>query len=384
MASISHLRVIARPLLVISTFTLALIVWLNLNVSNVTNSIFDYGNPSKIQLTLTDSASLLEPISQKTRGNKQDQNLSEVAVNESSQPSVAHQSPSVTQLCPLISPELVGWTNISLEKINTIRNEAEMELIEAGLEAGGRYQPKDCQSRHKVAIVVPYRDRKDHLTVFLRYLHPFLQRQQLNYVIIVVEQSNSSSFNRGMLMNIGFNEAQLQEEFHCFIFHDVDFLPEDDGNPYTCPQEGKPRQMSFSIDYWDNYKPTPASHFGGVTAFSTNDFRKINGFSNSFWGWGGEDDQLYQRVRFNKLIVTRAYEDQPSLVRLVRYKTLSHKKAEPNPERKLVLKEGSVRFQTDGLNDLRYNRLSFELKPLYTHIIVDIQPYGGRNMSSVL
>lgn len=106
MASISHLRVIARPLLVISTFTLALIVWLNLNVSNVTNSIFDYGNPSKIQLTLTDSASLLEPISQKTRGNKQDQNLSEVAVNESSQPSVAHQSPSVTQLCPLISPEL--------------------------------------------------------------------------------------------------------------------------------------------------------------------------------------------------------------------------------------------------------------------------------------
>ncbi|XP_059352980.1 beta-1,4-N-acetylgalactosaminyltransferase bre-4-like [Daphnia carinata] len=100
--------------------------------------------------------------------------------------------------------------------------------------------------------MVPYRDRKDHLTVYLRYLHPFLQRQQLNYVIIVVEQSNSSSFNRGMLMNIGFNEAQLKENFQCFIFHDVDFLPEDDSNPYTCPQAGKPRQMSFSIDYWDN------------------------------------------------------------------------------------------------------------------------------------
>jgi hypothetical protein len=25
-------------------------------------------------------------------------------------------------------------------------------------------------------------------------------------------------------MNIGFNEAQLQETFQCFIFHDVDFL----------------------------------------------------------------------------------------------------------------------------------------------------------------
>ncbi len=57
-----------------------------------------------------------------------------------------------------------------------------------------------------------------------------------------------------MLMNIGFKEAQLLETHQCFIFHDVDFLPEDDGNPYTCPEDGKPRQMSFSIDYWDNYR----------------------------------------------------------------------------------------------------------------------------------
>lgn len=64
-----------------------------------------------------------------------------------------------------------------------------------------------------------------------------------------------SPFNRGMLMNIGFKEAQLlQEEYHCFILHDVDMLPEHDSNPYTCPEDGKPRQMAFSIDYWNNYK----------------------------------------------------------------------------------------------------------------------------------
>jgi hypothetical protein len=57
-----------------------------------------------------------------------------------------------------------------------------------------------------------------------------------------------------MLMNIGFKEAQLlQENFQCFIFHDVDLLPEYDGNPYTCPEDGKPRQMAFSVDSW-NYK----------------------------------------------------------------------------------------------------------------------------------
>ena len=87
----------------------------------------------------------------------------------------------------------VGWINISSETKETLLKEDEMtvelKMKEAGLKMGGKYEPETCQYRNKVAIVVPYRDRKDHLTVFLRYLHPFLQRQQLNYVIIVVEQS---------------------------------------------------------------------------------------------------------------------------------------------------------------------------------------------------
>ncbi len=56
---------------------------------------------------------------------------------------------------------------------------------------GGKYEPAECQSRNRIAIVVPYRNRADHLAVFLRYMHPFLQRQQLSYIIIVVEQSDS-------------------------------------------------------------------------------------------------------------------------------------------------------------------------------------------------
>ena len=64
-----------------------------------------------------------------------------------------------------------------------------------------------------------------------------------------------SAFNRGMLINIGFKEVQqLGEQFPCVILHDVDMLPEDDGNSYTCAEEGKPRQMAYSIDYAANYK----------------------------------------------------------------------------------------------------------------------------------
>jgi len=35
--------------------------------------------------------------------------------------------------------------------------------------------------------------------------------------------------------------------------------------------------------------------FGGVTAFKAEHFELVNGFSNQFYGWGGEDDDMYNR-----------------------------------------------------------------------------------------
>jgi hypothetical protein len=89
---------------------------------------------------------------------------------------------------------IVGWTNISLLAGVSNNHEAVLDvatLESAGLKSGGRYEPKECISMHKIAIIVPYRNRIEHLTLFLRYMHPFLQRQQLNYTIFIVEQSES-------------------------------------------------------------------------------------------------------------------------------------------------------------------------------------------------
>ena len=57
------------------------------------------------------------------------------------------------------------------------------------LSPGGRYHPHDCVAHYKVAIIIPFRDRHEHLNVFIEHMHPFLQRQQLDYGIYVVEQS---------------------------------------------------------------------------------------------------------------------------------------------------------------------------------------------------
>ena len=51
----------------------------------------------------------------------------------------------------------------------------------------GSYRPENCKTRHKVAILVPYRDRDTHLRIFINHMHSFLIRQQLEYGIYIVE-----------------------------------------------------------------------------------------------------------------------------------------------------------------------------------------------------
>jgi len=64
----------------------------------------------------------------------------------------------------------------------------ELELLHADLSPGGSWTPQSCTARHRVAVIIPFRDRQLHLRTLLSVLHPMLQRQMLHYTIFVVEQ----------------------------------------------------------------------------------------------------------------------------------------------------------------------------------------------------
>jgi hypothetical protein len=156
------------------------------------------------------------------------------------------------------------------------------------VQLGGHWKPSDCVSRSKLAVIIPYRDRFVHLAILLRNLHLILQRQMIEYRIFVTEQFGNKTipFNKGRIMNAAFLEAlKIDPDIKCFVFHDVDLISEDDRNMYTCPPY--PRHMSVAIDKF-RYKLFYDLLFGGVTNFRTEHYRIVNGFSNSFWGWGGE------------------------------------------------------------------------------------------------
>ena len=89
--------------------------------------------------------------------------------------------------------------NISKELLGSDGNRVEL---------GGSWRPKDCVSRDKIVIIIPFRDRIPHLRVNLEFMHSLLQKQMLDYRIFVVEGNYPPDmpFNKGRIMNAGFLE----------------------------------------------------------------------------------------------------------------------------------------------------------------------------------
>jgi len=265
------------------------------------------------------------------------------------------------EICPLIPPDLTGQFDLDYKGFD--ENEVKRLLKSQSILSGGKWAPKHCIARNHVAILVPYRDRNEHLLHFLLNMHPLFAKQELSYGIYLIEPVKTTTFNRGLLFNIGFLEANkdFNNKWQCYALHDVDLISENDKTLYACPEN--PTHLSYLISSF-NYKPIYKGNFGGVSVLNKKHYENANGFSNLFFGWGGEDDDFRNRVLSQNLTIIKPKAP------LGRYRMLKHKKDKPNPQRRKLLKEGHKRFKLEGLTTSSYKLVGVERNLLYTKFIV--------------
>ena len=230
----------------------------------------------------------------------------------------------------------------------------------ASVSFGGYSYSLSCRERDSLALIICYRQREEHLKLFLDHFHAFLTAQHVHYQIFVVNQHGAEDFNRGSLFNVGFVQALKIFPFSCWIFHDVDLFPEDHRNLYRC--HSHPQHLSVAIDKF-YYRLLYASLFGGATSFRTEDFLAANGYPNIYWGWGNEDDDMSLRVqqRLNKSI----FRYPLHIARYQMIRQFGHRTSEKNPHRDKIL-FSKYSFDLDGLNTLRYHLHQITFSPLFT------------------
>ena len=205
----------------------------------------------------------------------------------------------------------------------------------------------------KLAIIVPYRDRDEHLMRFLPAMESSNLLEGIDYEILIVEQEEGKPFNRGKLLNVGAIQSHTAS-YYCF--HDVDMLPVVSDYSYVeVPTHlaAEAEQFGFKLPY--------QGYFGGVTLFDKHSFIKVNGYSNDYWGWGAEDDDIMFRCISKGVKATRKNG---------RYRSLSHDRKilqdlySENLKKFFELKNGGIgteathkKIGSDGLTTLEYEVL---------------------------
>lgn len=220
----------------------------------------------------------------------------------------------------------------------------------------------------KLAVIVPYRNREEHLNKFIPHINNFLKNQNIKASIYVIEQEDNKPFNRGKLLNIGFSLTKETSDYFCF--HDVDMLPiEANYSEIKNPTHiaTKVEQFNYSVPYYE--------YFGGVTLFDKNSFEKINGYSNEFWGWGVEDDDLRNRCINENIQISRRNCSFTSLQHKPNGDTYGDKPSEDtlkNRERFKLLQKNLDYYKEEGLASLNFEKVSEEICEQYILVKVKL------------
>lgn len=211
------------------------------------------------------------------------------------------------------------------------------ELLSTGYKAG-----------HRLAVVVPFRNRFEELLQFAPFIHAFLNRQHIRHEIWVINQEDSHRFNRAALINVGFLLSRNECDY--MVMHDIDLLPLNDRLLYSYNEAGPVHITAPNLHPLYHYD----AYIGGILIMTRRQFEKVNGLSNQFWGWGREDDELYMRLKDAGLKVQ--YPQNITTGTTNTFKHIHDKAARPRDQKKYFnqWEISKQRDKTTGLSTVQY------------------------------
>lgn len=158
-------------------------------------------------------------------------------------------------------------------------------------------------------IIIPYRKREAQLELYIKNVVPLFEKYLKNFKLVIVEQEEGKLFNRGKILNIGFNEYKYNAL--CFFNHDVDHIPNE-----NCIKEfycninenvniNEANNITIDNDKFVGICVPDCNTLGTVIKFNANAFSKSNGYTNEYWGWGCEDKTLQNRAELMNINIKK-------------------------------------------------------------------------------
>ena len=97
----------------------------------------------------------------------------------------------------------------------------------------------------------------------------------------------------------------------------------------------------------------------------------MNGWSNSYYGWGGEDDDFYLRFKLAKKTLSRPSDS------VGRFELAYHNESQQHNDKRWMLmniaKNRGVQRQVSGLDNLKFNLIDIRTERFFVNITVDVQ-----------
>jgi hypothetical protein len=148
--------------------------------------------------------------------------------------------------------------------------------------------------KHKLGICIPYRDRESHLNELVDKLGKLLTNKGIDHGFYVGHQVDDKLFNRGAMKNVAAQYA-FNDGCDYIAWHDVDMIPGENVD-YSYP-DNNPIHIATQLSKYD-YSMNYDQYFGGVILFTKEQVERTNGYSNEYWDWGQEDDDLFWRCYY--------------------------------------------------------------------------------------